>query len=415
MHAWKGNYAITSDENWDYDDALTGFEEGIAEGMAFEIIHEYVRSYPTHSASIQLHDDRPDQYWSSKTTSYDAIKNMRWTGAGRFRTHADGPENRYSIAATTVQMMVRENPNFAREFTARYYEGIRKDPDWRPNRDAIVDMWAAIVPALNGYPLREFLNTLPVFNGRKLDEGIYVVEEIRPYGESGDQQFAVAYAIADGRLWWGISEEELEDVPDWVRTSPRDNGRHYIDTQGSSFTVEVFDAYGEEYAVYNFETKWKRRPDGSPTGFGWYEADVLEMEKFPVGLYKETVTFTDYIEHDEGASQDYYFFGLEGLAQDREEEYVIMIGVDGVPEGTAEIVIEGSAHAAPIAKGVAIFRSTEWPFDMQGRFPITITNPESVSRTYYRTLIEAGSLHNFFQYQFIIVDTDFDGVEDQFE
>ena len=415
VHAWNGGYSITSDENWDYDDALSGFEEGIAEGMAFEIIHEYVRSYPTHPASIQLLDDRPDQYWSPKTTSYDAIKNMRWTGAGDFWTHTSGPENRYSIAATTVQMMVRENPNFAREFMARYYEGIRKDPDWRPNRDAIVDMWADLVQALNGHPLRELLNTLPVFNGRRLDQGIYVLEEIRPYGESGDQQFAVAYAIPDGRLWWGLSDEDRVHVPEWVRTSPRDNGRNYIDTQGSSFTVEVFDARGEEYAVYNFETKWKRRPDGSPTGFGWYEAEVLEMENFPMGLYKETVTFTDYIEHDEGATQDYYFFGLQGFEQDRENEYVIMIGVDGVPEGRASIVVDGEEHTAPIENGVAIFRSTEWPFDMQGRFPITITNAESVSRSYYRTLIEAGSLHNFFQYQFIIVDTDFDGVEDQFE
>ena len=33
----------------------------------------------------------------------------------------------------------------------------------------------------------------------------------------------------------------------------------------------------------------------------------------------------------------------------------------------------------------------------------------------YRTLIEAGTLHDFFQHQFIIVDADFNGVEDQFE
>ena len=310
VHAWKGTYSITSDENWNYDDALSGFEEGTAEGMAFEIVHEYARSYPIHSASIQLLVDRPYQYWSGRTTSYDAIKNVRWTGAGRFGTHTSGPTNRYSIAATTVQMMVRENPNFTKEFMARYYEAIREDPAWRPNRDDVIDMWAAIVPVLNGYPLREVLDALPVFNGRKLDEGMYVLEAIRAYGGGGDQQFAVTHALPDGRLWWGLDEEELEHVPEWVRTSPGDDGRHYIDTQASSFTVEVFDAYGEEYAVYNFETKWKRRPDGSPTGFGWYEADVLEMEKFPVGLYKETVTFTDYVKYDDGARQDYYFFGL---------------------------------------------------------------------------------------------------------
>ena len=92
-----------------------------------------------------------------------------------------------------------------------------------------------------------------------------------------------------------------------------------------------------------------------------------------------------------------------------------MSGVDGVPEGTAEITIDGEAHTAPIGNGVAVFRSTEWRFDMQGRFPITITDAKSVSRSYYRILIEAGTVHDYFQHQFIIVDTNFDGIEDQFQ
>ena len=416
VHAWNGGFNISRDENWEYDDALTGFEEGLAEGMAYEVIHEYARSYPTHSATIQLLEHRPYQYWSAKTTSYDAIKNVRWTGAGDFWTLGEyGAATRYSIAATTVQMMIRENAHFMKEFMARYHALIRDDPDWRPNRDDVAGMWADIVPTLNGYPLMEVLDTLPVFNGRKLDEGVYVLDAIRAYGEAGDQQFAVAYANRDGRLWWAASEEELDQVPEWIRTSLSDGDRYYIDTQASSFTVKVYDAYGKEYAGYNFETSWDRYPDGTPTGLGWFEAGDLRMEKFPIGLYRETVTFTDYAQHDEGATQDYYFFGVRGFEQDLEEEYVIMIGVDGVPEGKAEIVIDGRDHIAPIKSGVAIFRSRQWPFDMQGRFPITVTNAESASNVYYRTLIEAGTLLDYFQHQFIIVDTDFDGIEDQFE
>ena len=179
--------------------------------------------------------------------------------------------------------------------------------------------------------------------------------------------------------------------------------------------MEVTDAYGQEYATYKFKTEWDRYPDGSPAGFGWSYAEELEMDNFSLGLYKGTVTFTDYVEHDEGARDSYYFFGLKDLEQDRETEYVIMIGVDGVAEGTAEITIYGEAHTAPISNGVALFRSSKWPFDMQGRFPITVTNDESTSRSYYRTLIEAGTIHDYFQHQFIIVDTDFNGIEDQFE
>ena len=415
VHVWKGSYSITSDDNWEYDTALSGFEEGLAEGMAFEIIHEYVRSYPTHFASVQLLDHKPTQYWSGGTTYYDAINDVRWTGAGDFWTHNGGQRKRYSVAATTVQMMVRENPNFMKEFMSLYYKTIREDSGWRPNREDVIDLWEAIVPEVNGYPLGEYLATLPVFNGRKLDEGAYVLETIRPYGISGGQQFALSYAIPDGRLEWGISENGLKDIPEWINTSLGDDGYYYIDTQDSIFFVEVNDAYGKVYGTYDFRTEWERYPDGSPRGFGWLYADPLRMQNFPLGLYKETVTFTDYIEHDEGASADYHFFGLGDFRQDRINDYVIMIGVDGVPEGTAHIVIDGESHTAPISNGVAVCRSREWRFDMQGRFPITITNTKSVSRSYYRTLIEVGTLHDFFQHQFIIVDTDFAGIEDQFD
>ena len=415
VHAWEGSYGINRDENWQYDDSLSGFAEGIAEGTAFEIIHEYVRSYPNDSAALRILDDRPYQYWSPGTTYYDAIKNLRWTGGGDFWNPPSGADSRYSISAATVQMMVVENPNFIKEFMALFYQTIREHTGWRPSRDDLLAMWVTLVPELNGYPLGEFLDTLPVFNGRELDEGAYVLQAPRSYGESGDQQFALAYAIPDGRLWWGIREEELDSVPEWIRTSRSDDGRYYIDTQGSTFAVEVTDAYGREYASHNFKTTWDRVPDGSPAGLGWFYAEDLAMENFPNGLYKGTVTFTDYIDHDPGASEGYYFFGLEGFEQDREKDYVIMVGVDGVPEGTADITLEGEVHTASIRNGAAVFRSREWPFDMTGRFPITITGPDSVSRTYYRTLVEAGTFHDYFQHQFIIVDVDFDGVEDQFE
>ena len=79
-------------------------------------------------------------------------------------THpAAGKANRYSIAATTVQMLIRKNPNFMREFLSLYYRAIREDTDWRPNRNDLVDMWDTLVPELNGYPLADYLDTLPVF------------------------------------------------------------------------------------------------------------------------------------------------------------------------------------------------------------------------------------------------------------
>ena len=178
VHVWTGKYAITRDKDWNYNPALSGFEEGMAEALAFEIVQEYVRSYPGDIAATHILSNRPHQYWAVGTSNYDAIKNVRWTGAGEFRTHFDGPLNRYTISGATVQMMLTENPDAMKGFMARYYEAIRRDPEWRPNREDIIDMWESEVPQLNGYPLGDYLDTLPVFNGRKLDEGVYVLENI---------------------------------------------------------------------------------------------------------------------------------------------------------------------------------------------------------------------------------------------
>ena len=41
IHMWKGKYAFSySEDNWGYSDDLSGFEE-IAEGLAYEILHDY--------------------------------------------------------------------------------------------------------------------------------------------------------------------------------------------------------------------------------------------------------------------------------------------------------------------------------------------------------------------------------------
>ena len=416
-HAWKGKFVIAADENWDFDDALSGFEEGLAEGIAFEIVREYVRSYPTHAASIQLVESRPYQYWPDGATYYDTVKHIRSTGGGDFWTPPSLADLRYSIAATTVQMMLRKNPNFMTEFMARYYKTIREDFNWRPNRDDVIEIWEYIVPELNGYPLGKYLDTIPVFNGQKLDEGVYILATIRTYGTIGTQQFAVSYALSDGRLWWGIepSDTELiESIPSWVPMILDDYGYYSINTHGSDFVVEVIDAYERPQFSKNYKTNYHDQLNESVGGFGWYFIEELKMEKFPFGLYKETVTFLDYIDYDNGARESFYFFGLKDFQQE-EEDYVIIIGVDGVPGGTAEIIIDNTPYVSPIINGAAIFKSSEWPLDLQGEIRIAITNTASECHTYYRILTEAATFHDYFQHQFIIVDKDFNGVEDQFE
>jgi len=415
VHAWKGSYIFTSNENWEYDDALSGFEEGVAEGMAFEIIHEYVRSYPNDSATLQLLDWRPYQYWSSRTTFYDSIKYNRWTGAGDFWTHTDGPTSRYSIAATTFQFMMKENQNAYKEIMQHYFAKITEDPLWRSNREDILDIWSQSVPSINGIPTKIYINAIPVFQGHKLNEGMYILNTVRPYGITGDQQFATSYVLPDGQVWWGALKTIMEsyNIPSWVNyydTDPPDN-YYYINTQDQPFTVAITNTMGD--SITQIATRSNLLTSGEwNLGFGWKMVEDADMENLPLGLYKETVTFNNYIQYDPGAQEDFYVFGYSGLNQDRENDYVIMMGIDGVVDGFVTLLVDSIEYTEPIINGAAIFRSQAWPFDLEGKVNITITDAEQNQHTYYRTLLEAGTLHSYFQTQFIIIDKNFDGVED---
>ena len=412
VHGWKGRFLFTSDQNWEYDDALSGFEEATAEGMAFEIIHEYVRSYPDDSATLQLLDSKPYQYWSHKTTCYDAIKYKRCTGAGSFWV-CDGMEcDRYSIAATTFQLMVKEEPDAYRKIMQSYYGKINNDPDWRVNRKDLLGMWAAAVPRINGLSTEAYLDTIPVFQGHQLDEGIYVLSEVRPYGSSGDQQFSISYVTPDGATW-AARKDEPAHYPDWTNWFiPTDGGWAYLDIQGQPFAYTVRDSLGGNTLSGTRITSDEREGSGMPVGLGWCMVDELNMANFEIGLYSNTVVFSNYIPHDPGAEESLYFLGYGGLNQNASDEYVIMVGVDGVSSGNVAITLDGVQHTRPVTNGAAVFRSRTWAFDMEGRFPIVVTNSNGLSNTYYRTLIEAGTIHNYFQHQFIIVDRDFDGIED---
>ncbi len=196
---------------------------------------------------------------------------------------------------------------------------------------------------------------------------------------------------------------------------PGDDDYFYIDTQNEPFAVDIYDSKDQKIFSNEYLTGYERRADGTAYGFGWLFIPEIGMQNFPVGLYKESITFKNFILHDLNAREEFYFFGLDGLNQNEEIDYIIMIGVDGVSKGSVSIVVDGITYNEPIVNGAAVFRSDIWPSDLEGKISITIYNGNSKSHTYYRTILEAATYWNYYQYQFIIIDKDFNGIEDQFE
>lgn len=422
VHAWKGTFSITNDQNWKYDNSLSGFEEGSAEGMAFEIMHEYVRSYPTDFATKKLFSYRSSQYHSRYTNHIDTIKYQKNTGSGSFWNFFEGANYKYSIASVTVQMIIKEYPNFYKKMMQKIYDTINNDKTWRPTRQKIIDIWKSIAPTVQGIALDKYLNAMPVFNGKKLDEGMHILSEIRHYGTSGDQQIVVTYALKDGDGYWGIKKSEIAsyNIPSWIKYD--DDGKEgnanyvYIDTQNQPFTVEIFKPHNNELLNnYSFLTKYARRSDGTATGFGWEKKPKLAMQNLPLGLYREKVTFDNYIAHDSGASEEFYTFGYDGIEKFKRNDFIIMIGIDApINGGTMTINIQQNKLIKSITNNIAIFNMPNLALDAEGVFDISIFDGVNTCH-YKRTLIESNTIHSYKQYGFVIKDQNSNCVEDWYE
>ena len=113
---WKGKYAFSySGEDWTYDDELDGFEE-VAEGLSYEVLHDFVEAYPYDDDTRRILDGGPWWNWASGAANFDVIKHQKHTGGGTFWSGESlFQDDRYSIAAMVVQTIVRHDPEFMKE------------------------------------------------------------------------------------------------------------------------------------------------------------------------------------------------------------------------------------------------------------------------------------------------------------
>lgn len=414
IHAWKGDYQITADAHWDYHDALSGFEEGLAEGYAFEIIHEYTKAYPNDSATEQLLAFKPYQYSSPHANHYDVTKLQRQTTAGGFWTITGSHEYRYNSAAVTVQNISIEYPNFYKDTQARIYEEINADETWRPTRTNILDIWSEVAPTVQGIELHKYIDALPVFKGAAMDDGFYLQSVIRQYGGSGDIQFAVAYAL-DGLEWWNLKEIDIssKNLPNELEYIIGSDGWVYPNMQSQYYTYDVH-TDNTLFMSSGSTTGNGYSEDGIPDGLGWDKPSDIQQENFDVGLYRADVTFTNFTAYA-NSTESAYFFGAKDTSLS-DEETVIMVGIDSVVSNLSmSLKIDDLVTTVNVVNSMGYFKFTdEIAKGYETVMTIDVTSTDKVC-SYKRTLLDTVTLWSKSEFGYIIIDKDFNCVEDIYE
>jgi hypothetical protein len=414
IHAWKGKYLITADANWGYDTDLSGFEEGLAEGLAFEIMHEFVKAFPNDSATTLLLDNKPYQYHSAYASHLDVIKLQKNTGAGSFWTTTGSYIYRYNVAAVTVQNILKEYPDFYKDTQAIFYANVTDDNTWRPTRANVLDIWSTVAPTVQGIDLTKYINALPVFKGNDLEDGFYIQNSIKQNGNGGSQQFSIAYAV-DGYEWWNVRHEDIDskNVPASVNYHLGDDGWVYPDMQGQQYTYNV---YTDNQSVISSTglTSAEYAVDGKPVSLGWDTPTDIQQANVNIGLYRSEVTFTNFQEYN-GTSESFYFFGYSDYVIE-DSDTVLMVGIDTIATDlNISVEIDGLVSTTKVNNSLGLFGFTnEIPKGYEAMINITVNN-ENDTCEYKRSLLDSYTQTGKSEFGYVIIDKDFNCIEDIYE
>jgi hypothetical protein len=420
IHAWKGKYAFSyTGEDWSFEDDLNGFEE-IAEGLAYEILHDYVEAYPKDDLSRLILEGGPWWNWSSQASNFDLVKHQRHTGAGTFWSGESLFQNdRYSISAMLIQVILQHEPQFYRKVMRAYYDRIESDPTFRPSREGLLELWSSQIPKINGIDSRAYLEGLPILNGTKLKQGYYpVIYQSESYSHSTTKTIFGSYAL-DGYLWWFSrnSKEEIAafDLPSWVKHNLSSDGYHYADSNGQPYEVKVRNVFGEKVLEHKgvLDAGYQDENKTIPNNLFTERIDELNSENLPRGLYLETLEFTEIAKHTDEASESFYSFGYQDFTH-KDDQYSLFIGVDSKFPESATVRFGSLSFELSIVNGCAILQTDRLALDAEGILAIELHSKEETC-SYSRALVNAGSYDGKRHQQFLVIDRDFDGVEDLYD
>tara|TARA_B100002019_G_scaffold9148_1_gene7221 strand:- start:3253 stop:5961 length:2709 start_codon:yes stop_codon:yes gene_type:complete len=428
IHGWKGRYKYYGRDyrgHWHANQDLSGFEEASAEGVAYELVDEYIRSYPTDTESIDMLKRKEGVRWSNQTFNYDIIKNLPYTataadvesGLGLWAGDGASVYERYAIAGNTYQILLNKNPDFYRLVKEKFQEEIQKNSSWRPSHEKLRTIFESIVPTINGVSTSDYFKTIPVFSEEKLS-GLYPV--IRYTEFMSRQNIYLAYGD-DYRheFWWTFGDEKLGEanIPNWINKT-KDSYDYYVPVFSEEpFVLNVNTIFGENAIEYIGKTrKTVTESNPIPRNLGGFSPSNLAFNKFPRGLYNQQIEFTNYTQHTANAKQNYYVMGTKNLvAEDKSDELIIYVGIDSQVAESAELQIGNVNIYSDIVNGTALFRTRSLSKNASGEFTIKVNGLQS-SHTYIRNLIANGEIYSYERMQkFLIIDRDFDGTEDAYD
>ena len=331
IHGYRDNVGLSSNSEWHYLPTLSGFEEGMAEGVAIIVMNIFIDRYPNF-----FNGDDHKIHWNQAKGmpfewNYDFQNHKQVTTEDYWSSdQATGSHFiRYGLGASAMKKMYYEDSLIFVNFNEEYYNRMNADHTLLPTRALMVDILKTIKTEVERTPMEEWINDQRILDcsldfGKKVfmltytslgwqsfqqDNRIHFMETHQNGLEWnwGSTDQAGANEVDNGATWgWthqlNNTPGDIDFIRDWNNTSFRNrtiiNDGHWVtDVGGPNAGAALSGPYqganpynSDDGITYNATGPWTRDLEQNQT---YSTGTEIGKRAFAVGsqnLYTSTST-----------------------------------------------------------------------------------------------------------------------------
>lgn len=243
IHAWKGKVTLTSDKTWDYDPKLSGFEESLAEGVAYIVMNKYHEQYPDNLLDgIYTYDSLTGPEYEWRNLSILTTEDF-WSDRAGMNLHLE----RYHQGAAAIIKMWVEDENVFKNFNKAYYKHLNENIGVVPTRNLTLALFVKVLDTVEEIPIKKWLKAQRIFDCKnRIGPKIF----IKRYNYCNTNEYLSFNQIFYFETFkngsdWSILKEEYQDVTDFSQISAS-TLYDYHNKNGKIGTVRLLNYKGEE-------------------------------------------------------------------------------------------------------------------------------------------------------------------------
>ncbi|TML08512.1 MAG: hypothetical protein E6G39_17755 [Actinobacteria bacterium] len=378
VHAFRNDHLLSSDQNWNYDATLSGFEESFAQAVSYEAMNLYVLANPGDSQVPG------NSLWgSSNDWDYD-FENMLELRGTDFWSEGGATGLywlKYEMGAAAMRKINLESPDFYRRFNQAYYARINANPTTvRVSRGLIVDIIQSLVPQIEGMAAATWIDKQYIFYAQNV-YGEKIFHRIQDYTASELYAFQDLYFL--NTMSCG-SEWACYDGTQWVyhRLNGAQGTGRLTDIDGNvlwsgSLLIEPTQNPSSGYFGIGHDTKsLTTAASNQPWPGGSVDDFILSLRT--MGLYKFESTFIDPLTGAATTNSVYRVLGAT-IANNFQG---VWGGVVGHRNGTVTLTHDGYAPVTIAVSNGVFAGATSWTGIANPRTGGRDTVPGRVSITF---------------------------------